>query len=94
MTSDLAVDALATYRGTRLIVEDKVAEPVREWVWKNYSPSDTHLGYLITCPFCTSIWVGGAIALAKLAAPRLSKPVRYALALSAVTCMYEDWRNR
>lgn len=94
MSSDLIVDALATYRGTRLIVEDQVAEPLREWIWKDHPPHENGLGYLVTCPFCTSVWVGGAIAIAKLAAPSLSKPLRYALALSAVTCMYEDWRNR
>ena len=93
MDSDLIVDALATYRGTRLIVEDQIVEPLREKIWENHPPQEG-IGYLVTCPFCMSVWVGGAIALAKLAAPRLSKPLRYGLALSAVTCMYEDWRNR
>lgn len=94
MLSDLIIDALATYRGTRLIVEDQISEPLREKIWKTHNPEDDHLGYLITCPYCTSIWVAGAITVAKLAAPTLSKPLRYGLALSAITCMYEDWRNR
>lgn len=92
--SDLIVDALATYRGTRIVVEDEIATSFRERVWKSHPPKTSMVGYVLTCPYCTSVWVGGAIALAKLAAPRLSKPVRYALALSAITCVYEDWRHR
>jgi hypothetical protein len=92
--TSLLVDALATYRGTRLIVEDKVAEPIRDKIWETFDVENSYLGYLISCPFCASVWVGGAIAAANMAAPKLSKPLRYALALSAVTCMYEDWRHR
>ena len=93
MTVELLIDALATYRGTRLVVEDQITEKVRNKIWDHHPP-DKGIGYLITCPYCASIWVGGAITIAKWAAPGLSKPLRYGLALSAVTCMYEDWRNR
>lgn len=94
MLSEFIIDVLATYRGTRLIVEDEIMEPVREKIWEKHSVSDSKLGYAISCPFCTSVWVGGAISVAKLAAPKLSRPLRYGLALSAMTCLYEDWRNR
>lgn len=93
MLADFVIDALATYRGTRLIVEDQVAEKLRDRIWDKH-PTDHGIGYLITCPYCTSVWVGTAISMSKLAAPKASKPVRYLLALSAVTCLYEDWRNR
>lgn len=75
------------------MVEDQITEKLRDKIWEKHPPHEG-IGYVLTCPYCASIWVGGAITIAKLAAPTLSKPLRYGLALSAVTCLYEDWRNR
>jgi hypothetical protein len=59
----LVADSLATYRLTRLVVEDQITVDVREWIWKHHSPEETKLGYLITCPYCVSVWAGAVIAL-------------------------------
>lgn len=48
---------LAAYRLTRLVVADVFPfEPLRE------RTVGTKLGYLLTCPFCVSVWVGGFLA--------------------------------
>jgi Protein of unknown function (DUF1360) len=60
---DALLDVLATYRVTRLVVDDELTAPVREYIWKNHPPEETRLGYFVTCPFCVSIWAGGAVAL-------------------------------
>lgn len=83
----LAVDALATFRITRLVVEDEITSPIREAVWKRYDVSDTKLGYFLTCPWCVSIWVGAGVVAAHHVAPSVWKPVARTLAASAVTGM-------
>jgi hypothetical protein len=83
--ADNLVDALAVYRLTRLVVEDTVSEPLREWIWKNHPPDSTRLGYLVTCPWCVSIYMGTAVAVARTFAPRTWSIAARALAFSAVT---------
>lgn len=73
---DLVVDVAATWRGTEIVVEDKVTQPFRQWVDSRYPGSQAN--YLLSCKRCVSVWVGGAVALGIL--PR---PVKIALALSA-----------
>jgi Protein of unknown function (DUF1360) len=86
----LAVDALATFRLTRLLVEDEITSPIRKAVWKRYDPSDSKLGYLFTCPWCVSIWVGAGIVAARYAAPAQWEPVARVFAGSAVTGMIAE----
>jgi len=82
---DLVLDTLATYRLTRLLTEDELTEPIRTWVWKNHSPEDTKLGYFVTCPWCVSIWAGGAVVAARTLAPRPWALAARALSFSALT---------
>lgn len=84
----IAVYALATARLTRLIVADKLTEPVRgalirqayrwaePWTTKGKTPADRNkdlrlamssapmpmLAYLVTCPWCVSIYVAAGVA--------------------------------
>jgi hypothetical protein len=60
---ELALDVLATERLTRLVVDDEITADIREWVWKKHSPEETKIGYLLTCPFCASVWAGAVVAL-------------------------------
>lgn len=53
----LAILALATARGTWLIVEDVITEPIRRFFVRRFG-EDAKLTYLVHCVFCTSIWVG------------------------------------
>lgn len=82
-----AVDSLATFRLTRLAVEDEITSPLREAVWKRYDVSDTKIGYFLTCPWCVSIWVGAGVVVARRVAPAAWEPVAAILAGSAVTGM-------
>ena len=84
---ELAVDAIATYRLSRLLVEDEIAAPVREAVWKRYDASDSKIGYLFTCPWCVSIWVGAGVVAARYIAPAQWEPVARVLTVSAATGM-------
>lgn len=85
--TDVAVDALATYRLTRLVQRDtlppvvKFREAVRA---ADPRPPDWALE-LLECPWCLSVWVGLCVSVARRVAPRSWSAVGAALAASAVT---------
>jgi hypothetical protein len=89
----LLVDALAVYRGTKLVIDDKLTEDLRARVTARFGDADeSKVGYLITCPWCVSIYLGGALSVARIVAPssKTVDAVATALALSAITgVLYE-----
>lgn len=97
----LTAGSLATFRLTRLITEDTITEPIRNWIWDRHPPESTKIGYLFTCPHCASIYAATAVCL--LAAgelPAMPKPVRVAssltlatLALSGAVSLYHEHKN-
>ena len=76
-------DALATYRLTRLAMEDKITEDVREAVYERF-PSGK-VAYLLSCPWCLSIWAGAGIFALRKASPQAADVVSGLLAASAIT---------
>ena len=82
---DVSLDALATYRLTRLVVEDEITAHLREMLWDRYDPGETKIGYLVTCPWCMSFWVGAGVVVARHTFPRTWSSVAKALTFSAVT---------
>jgi hypothetical protein len=88
---DAAIQALAAYRLTRLVIEDEITEPLRDKVVQRFgAPADSKLSYLSTCPFCVSMYASAGIVMADMMVPRLARPVIRALALSAaVSLAYE-----
>lgn len=57
---NFAVDVIATYRLTKLLMEDKITEDLREAIFEKF-PRDSKMGYFLTCPWCVSIWTGFAV---------------------------------
>lgn len=61
----VVVLALAVHRVTRLLVADKITEPLRLKLGVTrdgkYRP---WLGYLVTCPWCVGLWLSIAAVLA------------------------------
>lgn len=51
---------LATYRITRFVTTDTLFEPLRNKIWKRF-PLNTRIGYLFTCNWCMSFWVGSVV---------------------------------
>lgn len=83
----LLVDVAATYRLTRLLVEDEITKPIREKVWEKYDPAETKVGYWLTCPWCVSIWVGTAAVGARYVWPEGWDAAARVLTASAATGM-------
>jgi hypothetical protein len=85
-TTDLALDALAVYRLTRLAVEDEITDGVRtaaeHWLQEN---SHHKLAYLVTCPWCSGMWLAAGCAMLRARAPEAWRVVRWPLAMSAVS---------
>lgn len=96
---ELLVDALATYRLTRLATADVISEPGRQAVLRHVGaeppvdltaqetvekdPDPPKLATLVTCRWCAGIWVAAGVTGLRLAAPRWWSPVARGLALSA-----------
>jgi hypothetical protein len=83
--ASVAVDALATYRLTRLLQQDTVPPlpEVRERLMARYGASPW--SELLDCPWCLSVWLGLAVAVLRRVCPRLWGIAAAALAASAVT---------
>lgn len=61
MLIDFFILALAVHRLTRLVTTDMVTERIREKIWSKYPPHKGGIGYLVTCNWCSSIWVASLV---------------------------------
>lgn len=57
----VVIGALVTARLTRLVVADKLTEPLRNRLLLRLD-EDGLLAYLVTCSWCASFYTGGAVA--------------------------------
>lgn len=80
----LAVDIVATYRLTKLILDDKLTEDLRFLVFNKF-PRESKISYFMTCPWCVSIWAGAAIFALRRVSPETADFVSGTLAASAIT---------
>jgi len=85
-------DALATYRLTKLVIDDKITEDVRNKVFDRFPPESTKVGYLFTCPWCVSIWTGLGVVAARRVAPTAWDAMATALAASSISGLLEERR--
>lgn len=85
------VATIAAKRLTRLVVDDKLTEDLREAWFDRFPPETTKLGYLVSCKKCTSMW---AAAAALLTARTSAKPLLYALAISELVILLDQAEER
>ena len=79
---------LATRRLTSLIVDDTIFNKYREQIWKNHSPNESLIGYLLTCRRCSSIWAAGmTLLLTRYSSGKLILDI---LALSEATILLDE----
>ncbi|WP_432824762.1 DUF1360 domain-containing protein [Dactylosporangium sp. CA-092794] len=84
---DVALLAVSTHKLSRLITKDAVTSPLRAPFTRFEEPAGEAelnesprghgarhaLGELLTCPFCTGVWVAGGLAAGLVFAPRLTR---------------------
>lgn len=82
----LLVDALASYRLVKLVRDDRITEPARVAVQEHAGPPEqSKLSYLMTCPWCLSVYFGAALTVGRSRWPRATNAVARTFALSALT---------
>jgi hypothetical protein len=85
---ELVVDALATYRLTRLVQREAFppVKAVRDYLNDGLVKEGTAWDELLNnCPWCCSFWVGVTVRIVRASFPRAWRVVGYALAASAVS---------
>jgi hypothetical protein len=82
----LTIDVLAAYRLVKLVRDDRVGQPVRDWAQRTHGHvEDSKVVYLVHCPWCLSFWFGSALTLARHRWPRATEALARSLAVSALT---------
>lgn len=88
---ELLLDAVATYRLTRLVVHDTIIERQRgdlldalEDGTRPFTRKHLKVAELLGCPWCVSIWLGAGVVAARRVAPRLWDPIATMLTASAI----------
>ncbi|MGK4585192.1 DUF1360 domain-containing protein [Kitasatospora sp. HPMI-4] len=95
---DVALNALATHQLSRLIAKDPVTSPLRAPFARfegTSGPAELEedvrgtgarkaVGELVTCPFCTGLWVATACTAGSLFVPRTTRLATATLAALAV----------
>lgn len=79
----LLVFLLATYRLTRLVIEDEIFDRPRDWIYRKVKPGGK-LEYLLGCPWCLSFWVAIPLMILYVFFPTGMMVVGLPLAGSAV----------
>lgn len=85
---ELAVDALAAYRLTRLANVDTfpaavmVRDRVTRWARESGHPA---VDDLVHCPWCIGFWIAGGVVLTRAVAGRGWEPIARTLAISAAS---------
>lgn len=87
---DAVIGALATHRLTRLVIEDVITAKPRNAVLKRYPPTRESWSYVLSCPWCASMWTGLAVAALQGKGGVLGRGLVYALAMSSVTGIIEE----
>lgn len=80
MFADVLVDAMATYRLTRLVQRDSITEGLRDWLRPRLPGGTVEL---LECPWCCAVWGAGALTVLRWCAPGVGRLVSQGLAASA-----------
>lgn len=88
-TTEALIDALATYRATKLVIDDEITADLRDRAFaelRRLPPGvAAKLRYFLTCPWCVSVWAAGFLVGLRFLAPNLAQYLNALLAASAAT---------
>ena len=85
----VVIGSLATWRITNIIINEKIFEPLRKvlGVVDDIHYPETMIGYLFSCFYCMSVWVGFICALLLYFFPFVLLP----FALSALSIIVKEY---
>ncbi|SMD17994.1 DUF1360 domain-containing protein [Lentzea albidocapillata] len=98
---DIILLALATHKSSRLLTKSSITSVLRAPFTRFEEPAGAAevketvrghgvrhaVGELVTCPFCSGVWIAGALTAGLVLAPRATRLVMTALSAVAVS----DW---
>jgi hypothetical protein len=91
------IDALATFRITRLLIEDEILRGPRMAILGKLEPEgftqpgdESKLAYFLQCPWCMGMWIAVAVVGCRTFLPRKWHPLATALALSAAAGLISE----
>ena len=90
---DAATDSLAVYRLTRLVTQDDITAPIRERIFQKLG-DDHKLSELISCPWCSSVWLAGGASLARELFPKSWSMFSRAMATAAIAGIVSQQLNQ
>lgn len=76
--------ALATFRISKIFIDDVIFEKPREAIFKKFPPESTKIGYFFTCYWCTSMWVATLVTIGFILIPSVMLFVCLPFAISAI----------
>lgn len=79
----LVLAHLAVARVTRVLVEDRIAVRLRQWVVRKWGEAGK-MAYLFHCPWCMSLWVSLLIMPPAALWPDPDNPLNWFIAVLAV----------
>lgn len=91
---ELVLGGLATYRLSRLVVMDDITYPIRERIWRKFSPDETKFGYFFTCMWCFSIWTALLLVISSIIIPTITLWVEAVLAFSAIAGLLTAYEEK
>lgn len=91
---EFLIFGLATFRATRLLNRDTIFNTPRDLLWNRYPPHASSIGYVFTCDWCMSIWVGSLFAIWSIISPRTFGFLGLVLAASAVVGLLAAYEDR
>lgn len=88
--ADLSIGILATYRLTKLIIDDELLAELRQAAYSRLEKMDdstlkNKLIYLLGCPWCISIWAAASLLILHKTSPSLYNFYAATLGLSAAS---------
>jgi hypothetical protein len=87
---DAVVGALAAHRLTRLAIQDVITARFRKRIFEKYPPTPDSWSYVLTCPWCSSMWAGLLVAGLQTYGGRPGRTLVYALAASDAVGIAEE----
>lgn len=84
-TVTIFLSIIAIYRITALIIDDRVFDKPREFIFSRMKGTWIDIPYLITCYWCLSFWVGLVCVPVMIFLPFIWGPLALVLTASAVS---------
>lgn len=91
---NLIIGGLATYRLSKVFVDDQILNGFRNLLWRRFPPETNKFGYLFTCMWCMSIWTASLIVVSSIIIPTITLYVCLVLALSAIAGLLAAYESK